>query len=383
MADLQIFPVAVPGGINQSSNIPTETDLEECKNFFPYRGRLGLRGPISLVATVQDDQGSPANVSAILDLCEHSGQTWILSWSSVTQKVYLHRMDYSGSSLTRVANVYTGVASRPFLTLTSFEGGTAEAGTSRIYIADYAQTLTTKYWDGSALQSATADLDNSGVAENLNFALMIDYKFCLWGTSFYETTITRPEMLRFSQPGLVPCTDPAGGANPKEWVSSDFRNVGRRGDKIRALAKCGDRLLVFQKDMSHAIFGSGATTWTRQELSPTIGAVGPGAVCSADNRVVYLWSSTGPYRTDGSEMQFIGEAIQEWITDVDASELGTRVAYSPDTGLVHFIVSLTGADQYSLSLTFDHRAGRWVRAAWLVGTSTELEIGAIQALPRS
>lgn len=381
MSDLQVFPISIPGGINQSRSIPTEADLEECKNFSPYRGRLGLRGPLSLVTTVQDDQGSPANVTAILAMTEHGGAIWIASWSTTTQKVYLHSMTYAGASLTLRGVLWTSVVTKPYVTLVSFEGGTAEAGTSRLYACEYLQAQDTKYWNGSAIVTATADLDNSSVAENLKFSLMIDHKYHLWGTGFFESGVTRPEMIRFSQPGLIPCDDPGGGANPKEWISADHRSLGKRGDKIRALCKVGDRMLVFQSDMSHALFGSGAQTWTRQELSPTIGCVGPGAVDSADNRVAYLWSSTGPYRTDGSEMQYIGDPIQEIITDIDASETSTRVAYSPDEGIVHFLVSLAAADEYQLSLIFDHRGGRWLKAEWLTTSpSTELQVGAITAL---
>ena len=49
-----------------------------------------------------------------------------------------------------------------------------------------------------------------------------------------EGTVTRPEMIRFTQPGAIPATDDAGGTNPKEWFAADHRSVGRRGDKIVA-----------------------------------------------------------------------------------------------------------------------------------------------------
>lgn len=383
MGDLQVFPVSIPGGINHSAPIPTEADLDELKNFVPYRGRLSLRGPLQLVATIQDDQGTPADVTAILDIIEHGGAMWTASWSSVTQKVYLHSMTYAGGSINLRGALWTGVASKPTITLTSFEGGAAETPVSRIFAADYANTLATKVWNGTTISTLTEDLDNSGVAEDLKFGLMIAYKYHLWGTGFFEGTVLRPEMIRFSQPGMIPCTDGAGGANPKEWISADHRSVGNRGEKIRALSRVADRMLVFQDRATHVIHGSGATNWTRQELSSTIGAVGPFAVASADNRVAYFWSLSGPYRTDGSEIQYIGDPIQDIITGLDAAELSTVVGYSPDEGLVHFIVTLTGADAYKLSLVFDHRAGRWLKHEWLVGTSTALEVGTIVALDRS
>lgn len=382
-SDLQVFPVFTPGGINQGNAQPEATDAEEIKNFVAYRGRLALRGPIQQVATsILDDQGSPAVVTAILDMVEYGGLVYMATYSSVTQKVYLHSMTYAGGSITNRGTLWAS-ATKPCVTLTTMTGGTAEVPVARLFACDYAGVLATRMWDGAALSTVTCDLDNNSAAESLYFQLMIEYKFHLWGTGYFEGSILRPEMIRFSQPGMIPCDDVAGGTNPKEWISADHREVGRRGNKIRAAARCGDRMLLFQRDASHAIFGSSSTTWTRQELSPSVGCIGPRAVANADNRVVYFWSDHGPYRTDGSDVQFIGDPIQELITDVDASETDTVVAFSPDEGLVYWVITLTGANAYKLVLVFDHRAGRWLKAEYQSGASTFYELGCATAMLNS
>jgi hypothetical protein len=380
MSDLQVYPISIPGGIEQSKPDPNEADLEELQNFGIFRNRIGLRPPISAIATLQDDQGSPQDVDAVLDIVEHEGKLWTASWSSSQQAVYLHSMQVDGTVLTLEAVLWTTVVAKPVVTLTSFAGGDASTGTSRLYATDYNQNLVTKYWDGATVQTLTVDLDASASAEDVYFSLMIPFKFHLWGTGFYEAAVTRPEMLRFSQPGLIPATDPALGTNPKEWFSADHRSVGRRGDKIIAVSKAGDRLIVFQKRATHAIYGSGANTWTRQELSDVIGCVGPHAVATVDERIAYFWASDGPYRTDGSQVQYIGQSIRQLAVDVDSDEIETRVGYSPDDGLVYFIVSPNGADEYSLALVFDHRRERWMKSQWLTGASTNLEFGALEFL---
>lgn len=376
-SDLQVFPLAVTGGINQSAPTPQPTDYEELENFGIYRNRLGLRAPISVVASIT----SPATPTNILHITEHSNRLYVLSWSSSTQIVYLHSMQVDGSDIQSHGSVHTSVVTKPTLAMTSMTGGTAESNVARLYIFDYYQNLVSKYWDGTSINTVTADLNNDSTSEDVSFSLMIEYKFHLWGTGFYEgSSANRPEMLRFSQPGLVPGTDPAGGAASQEWYSADHRSVGRRGDKITALARAGDRLIVFQKRATHAVYGSGSATWTRQELSNVVGAAGPFAVTTAENRVCYFWASDGPYMTDGAQVQYIGEPIRELASSIDAATADIRAAYSPDEGLVYFIVSLGGADDYSLALIFNHRLGVWSKARWWDTATEYIEFGALASL---
>lgn len=366
MSDLQVFPISLPGGINQSAPEPSEEDLEELENFAIFRNRVGLRAPLNLIATIQDDQGTPADVDAILDIIDHEGSLWTASWSDSQEKVYLHSMQVDGTSLTLEAVVWTGVSSKPVVKMVSFEGGTAGSGTSRLYITDYNQNVVTRYWNGSSMSDLTVDFDADSSAEDVYFSLMVPYKFHLWGTGFYESAADRAEMARWSQPGLVPGTDSAGGSNPREWYSADHLSVGRRGDKIVAVGRAGDRLILFQKRATHVVYGSGTATWTRQELSNVVGCVGPHALAEVDGRVLYFWASDGPYRTNGSELEYIGQAIRQLVVESDASETDTRVGYSPDDGLVHFFVSNKGADSYSLVLAYDTRRDRWMRNSWVL-----------------
>ena len=145
MASLATFDISLPGGINQSAPVPQQADLEELENFGIFRNRIGLRPPLTTVATIQDDQA--ANVDEIIDIQDHEGLLWVLSWSNAEQDVYLHSMQVDGTSLTLRATVYTGISVPPILAMTSFTGGTAEAGVSRLYIADYNQNVDTVFVD--------------------------------------------------------------------------------------------------------------------------------------------------------------------------------------------------------------------------------------------
>jgi len=381
VSDLQVFPVAAPGGINQSAPEPTPADLEELKNFAIFRNRVGLRAPIATIATLLDDQVSAVEVDAVLDIVDHQQNLWALGWSSSQQDVYLYSMQVDGTSLTIEAVVHTGVVSKPNLKLISFTGGDANSPEDRIYVVDFNQNLNTVYYNGAIVTTVTEDLDVSGSAENIQFSLMFPFKFHLFASGFYEGTTSRGEILRFSTPGLIPENDSAGGTPlSKEWLTNDFLSIGTRGDKIVALSQAGDRLLVFQKRATHAVFGSGRNTWTVQNISQVVGCVGPHAVTSIDERVAYFWASDGPYRTDGTSLQYIGQPIRQLAVSVDASQRDTQVGHSPDDGIVNFLVSDGGADRYSLSLQFDHRRERWLKAEWVDSGGNRLEFGALEFL---
>ena len=377
MSDLQIFPISIPGGIEQSRPVPEPTDLEELQNFAIYRNRLGLRAPLATVATILNNAGTPAAVDSIIDITEHDGKMYILSYDDDLNQIGLHSMQVDGSSLTYHANVYTSVSTKPDLMMVSITAGDATSSQDRLYICDYNQNLATVYWNGSSIVALTQDFDANSSAEAVKFSLMTTFNFSLWGTGFFEGSTLRPEMIRVSQPGLIPFTDPAGGTNPREFHSTHHESFGRRGDKIVALSQAGDRLIVFQKRATHSLYGSGVDSYTTQQVSNVIGAVGPRAVTSVDERVCYFWASDGPYRTDGVSLQYIGDPIRQLAVEVDASEADTRVGYSPDDGLVYFIVSEGGANKYDLALIFDHRNERWMKTQWLVGSSDPAEFGAL------
>ncbi|HSG28585.1 MAG TPA: hypothetical protein VLA34_08910, partial [Candidatus Krumholzibacterium sp.] len=147
----------------------------------------------------------------------HLNKIWILTWNSGSQTVNLYSQGWEspetgwpGETLEKAA-VYGSISTRPNMFLTSFSGGTADAPQDRLYICDYDQNEVTKYWieSTSTLTTLTCDLDADNAAEDIYFSLMAPFQFHLWGTGFYaniggtpDLEKLRPEMLRFSQPGL-------------------------------------------------------------------------------------------------------------------------------------------------------------------------------------
>lgn len=383
MPPLRTHVVSLSGGLQDSKGQPEPSDLREAFNLAIFRGRLALRAPVKEIATIEDDQGSPEEVTSILAMEKHASQVFIVSHSTNTNKVYLHSMSPDGTGLTQDAIVWTGVSTPPVVSMSSFEGGTAESGTARLYISDYLQDNLTRYWDGSQMQDLTVDLNNDSTEEDVVFSLVKPYNFHLWGTGFYQGgAATRPEMLRFSQPGLVPGTDPAGGENPKEWWFADHRGVGRRGNKITALSYAGGRMVVYKEDSVHVIFGYDASSWATIELSDKIGAVGPHAATTASTprgRMSFFWSNDGPYVTDGKQIRYIGNPIRQRVIDLESGS-GVVVEYSPEDGLVYFMLSPEGAEKQIRYLAFDVNNERWTEGEWLDDAGDAIEVGVMTSI---
>lgn len=364
--------------MQDSKPIPQVGDLIEATNFGIYRGRLGLRAPLSEVVQVLDDLSSP--VSNILQLVDHDNKVFCASYSASQDEVYLSSFNYDGTSLTNHGVVWSSVTSKPTVTMASITGGTSTAGVNRLYIADYAANEVTRYWNGSTLTTLQADFNNDTTEADVKFSIVTNYQFHLWGTGWFQegASSQRPEIWRFSQPGLVPGTDPAGGATQKEWFSDDWRPLGVRGKKATGVGFASGRMICFKANSTHTIFGFDSTSWSTQTLSQTVGAVGPHAVASVEDRACFFWSWNGPYMTDGINVQYIGKDVQQRVINMlPATGTDAVVTYSPDDGIVYFFVD-SNSHHY---LGYDTREARWLEGEYLTGAAAVLNVGCAVSIP--
>lgn len=386
MPPLQRYVIALTGGLQDSKSVPDPSDLVRLYNFSLFRGRFALRAPTTQIHQI----GS--NEDVILHMTTHLNAVWVLTWSSLNEDVDLYSFDFEEPGTgwppeTHKQQIYTGVTSRPNMFLTSFSGGTADAPEDRLYIADYDQNEVSKYWveSTSTLTTVSEDFDADNSVENAYFSLITPYQFHLWGTGFYSEygfsgDALRPEMLRFSQPGVIPNVDPAGGTpSSKEWFTFNHRSVGRRGDKIKALSYAAGNFMVFQAGSTHAVFGYGQDSWATKQLSDHIGCVGPRAATSVDTGgLCYFWSHDGPFATDGTQLRNLGEDIRQHVIDHQADER-VSVASSPDDGMVYFTLYEEGADvdaspDPEYYLAYDTSRQRWCDGSWLKGTGSPVAI---------
>lgn len=400
MADqpLKVETIALVGGLSDSKATPEPSDLVNLSNMVPLRGRFALRAPLTeavqLYSLIADEGGSGAAVDAILGLCYHNGFLYAVAWRhGGVHKVYLYKLNSDGTPVTGsspvqpVATVWGTAATCPKVSMCSMQGGTADVNVDRLYISEVDQQQDTRYWNGTAMADVEQDLDDNASTEHLRFGLVFPYQYHLWGTRYYSGTNTdRAEIIRFSRPGLI-AEDEPNVANDvtREWWSIDFRPFGRRGDPATAYGYAGGSAIIFKRYETWALYGYDSESWAIKQLSGNVGAVGHKAVCWTEDGLCFFWSDRGPHVCDGiNPPSDIGGDIRGLILGLTFSKEVTA-AYSPDDGLVYFVVPVEGsADNAApnLYLVFDKKEKRWARGQWLVGSAAALKVGALAAVPR-
>ena len=394
MPPLQSKIIALTGGLQDSKPIPSEQDLQTLQNFVSFRGRFALRAPLTETCVLVDDTGAPtggADVDDVLAIRYHENKMYAVGYSDAQNDVYLYRLESTGAAesgdaefpkASPIATIWSSVSTAPTVVLASMTGGAAGTPVARLYIADYDEQQDSKYWDGSAIQAVTEDLNDDTTKENLRFHLVAEYQHHLWGMGFWiGGSSRRPEVARFSQPGLIPADEPNVVNNiTREWWFVDFLPIGERGRKIKAVGYAGGAMILFQQGACYAIFGYDANSWTAQLLSKDVGAVGPWAVASTgDQGECYFWADTGPHVTDGRQVVNIGEDIRARVQLVNAPTK-VVVANSPDDNLVYFIVPLGGTVP-NYTYVYDRQNRRWSEASYLANSGVVLNTTAAIAVP--
>lgn len=383
---LQVFPLALLGGIQDSKPIPDATDLQELFNMAPLRGRFALRAPtvaVNQLFSLLADENPAIAVDQVLAIKYHNGSMYVAAYRAGTiRKTYLYQLAVDGTGSSQpVATLFSGT-NVPQVMFASITGGSATTGVTRLYATDVLGNYDTVYWDGASVTTVTQDLNGDGVAENLRFPIIFTYQYHMFGTGFLQGgASSRPELLRFSQPGLIPANEPSvTGLNPREWWFADQRPLGARGQSFTGVGYGGGNAILFKSSETYALHGYDSSSWAVKQISPRVGAVGYRAVASNESGVCYFWADRGPHMTDGnSPPVFIGEPIKRHIQDAGFTT-NVVAEYSTDDGLCYFGVPATGTGTPGQYFCFD-KDGRFVEGAWLAQGGSPLQMAMLASVP--
>jgi len=403
MPRLRAYPIAMEGGLQDSKPIPEVGDLSKLENFALFRGRFALRAPFVETCQLVDEVGTP--VDQVMTATFFQGKMYVVAYSDGQNDVYIYRLEPDGTAETGDSEypnaspigtaVWTSVTTNvPIPIVTGFQGGALGAQVNRLYIADYDQNYVTRIVTDPAgtpaLTDLTADLNaDGGSTDKVFFHYVIPYQFHLWGAGIYTNSANdfpttdkpRPELLRFSQPGMVAKTDPDYGSGTSEWWKNDWRGIGSRGDKITCMAVAGPSLIVFKRRETYQIQGYDAASWGLHVLSVRVGAVGPYAACSTDDGFCYFWSEKGPHViTSEGQVIDIGEDIRKRVAEAGIDEF-TAAEYSADDGIVYFSRNVDAAAAPNWYLAFDHRRQKWTEGQWLGNSGSAVLINNLVAIP--
>jgi len=398
--NLMTQPVALAGGLNDSQAIPDPTTMQVLSNWVVFRGRFAVRAPVTVTVQLLDDAGSPAPVTSVLAGRFHKNKFYVIAFSSNTNKTYLYRLNPDGTSegtpngtqSTFVAVLWTGATlSAPMMV--SFDGGIAGTPVSRLYIADNNNQYDTLFWnsDANTINNLQNDFADSGALHNTRYTYIWKYQYSMWGSGFYQFgAATRPEMMRFSQPGLIPSIEPdmagAVGITAQEWWNVDHREAGDRGDPITTVAYAGGAAIIFKRRQAYALFGYDADTWSLRPISDKVGAIGPYAACSTEDGFCYFWSDRGPHMTDGQTVVDIGGNIRKFVQAVGFNPT-ISAEYSVDDSMVYFAVPQTGSGTPNSYLGYQRQQaagpaqGLFSSGQWLNSGGTALLVTSMAAIP--
>jgi hypothetical protein len=345
-------------------------------------------------------------VTSVLALKYHKNTMYAVGFSSNTNKTYLYRLNTDGTSegtpnanqSTFVAVLWTG-SIVPIPILTSFDGGIAGAPVSRLYICDYGSQYDTLFWnsDANSINNLQDDFADSGSVHNTRYTIMWKYQYTLWGANFYQFgQAVRPEMVRFSQPGLIPAVEPdiTGGINPREWWNVDHREIGARGDPLTGAGYAGGATILFKRRETYSLFGYDAETWAIRPLSLEVGAVGPYANTWTEDGLCYFWSDRGPHVTDGQQIYDIGQTIRKTVQSIGVNA-EIAMQYSPDDSIVYSAVPQSGTGVPNSYLAYQRQVtgptppvttpgnptGLFSTGQWLNSGASALFVSDLEAVP--
>lgn len=338
MPELLVSPVLFTGGLEDSKTIEEPGDFRLLDNATVFRGRIAPRAPFIKKSTLSVDK--------ILAVTLHANGMYVVTYKGgATPVVELYGLDLNGDNPSLKGTVWSGVSSVPRVVLASMGGGSSSTAINRLYIADYAGNLPTRYFvEPSTFTTVQEDLNDDGVKEDVKFTYVFPFMYHLFGASFFSGTLLRSEVLRFSRPGLIAEDSGSGLATePREWWPEDYRPIGARGVPITCLSSAGLAMIVFKARETYAFYGFDAQSWQVRQISRELGAVGPYAAASVGD-LCFFWSERGPAVTDGATVTDLSEPVRKRV--LDSVDTDTHiVAFSPDDLLVYFFYPV-GTDTY-------------------------------------
>lgn len=269
-------------------------------------GKLKATSGTTTAITLMDDQGSPAEVTSVLEVVQWGSGVLAVAHSTVTDDVYLYRLDdeltgyydlagsftASATALPLGTVLWSGMADPPVVTVAEMNGEAHIAVTNAASAS--ALSYATRVFTGSAINDLTADIDGSAGAETIYALGVFSFQSHRWmwgfdsGTS--AATAYRPDLLRFG--------GPIGGgfaASGNGSIAIGHKSRAAR-EAIVGVCVAGEVAYVGTSYSIWPITGFGVDTWDKSRpLDESFGFIGPKAAVSA-NGVCYYWSPRGPMR---------------------------------------------------------------------------------------
>ena len=119
----------------------------------------------------------------------------------------------------------------------------------------------------------------------------------------YEDGVAKTTRIRWSHPN-----------NPTNWAELDYIDINDGGQDITGLAVTNGHLVVFKHNSVFAVFGYDSDTFQVVEISRSVGAATPHAVCTTERGVYFFSYPDGLMLYNGNGVIDLFEPIRPAIT---------------------------------------------------------------------
>lgn len=142
------------------------------------------------------------------------------------------------------------------------------------------------------------------------------------------------------------------------------------GDEITGLAPFADRLLVFKRNSTHALFGTSFRDFLLRKVSPELGCASHKSIAQYQNLLIW-YTGEDIVQFDGSNITILSDPIKSKLDSIPAgSEVDT-------VGIIHdqryYFFYRTSGSVNSVGLVYDLRRGGWTEhTGWTAGVKNAI-----------
>ena len=257
--------------------------FEDLRNVVLFRGKAQTRKGLESMLTF----ASTTHIIAIQALRSESAGM-IVTYDDASGDVNIWRIDADATSSTLIGTWFNhGAGSDPPIVQTAEMSDKvffAHASTSQF---NRAQTFMYDPSGIPVLAGLTADFDGFGDAP-IRFAGVVSHLEYLFGWGFGTASLSRPEMVRVSQPG-----------EPNVFDLNHYLIIGDRRDPVVTCVPFSATLGVFKNSLTHEITGKNRANFGSRRIDPLFGCIGPRLAINVGGSV-FFWSEIGPRISSGS-----------------------------------------------------------------------------------
>lgn len=152
----------------------------------------------------------------------------------------------------------------------------------------------------------------------------------------------------------------SASGQPEEFGILNVFNVeSGEGEPITGLGVLFDRLYIFKRTAIYVLSGFGEADFQIQQLSAGLGCISHFSIIAIDGWLYWL-SERGPYRTNGSDFEWIGEAIYPTFQALSKASVDTANAgHNRDRQQVWFAMRTSSTGTNDRVLVYDYGMKVW------------------------